>query len=1112
MNPRIPGGFFVLHSNLAERLLDLLVELMARYPLPPLEKEVFLVHNATMAQWLEVQLSHKWGICAGVKFVSPNLFLHQLHQKRRVITGDLDEDQNEQSLTWQILKLVPKIDSLRTHFSALSNERQKFQKARRIALHLMEYQMYRPDWLHDWLTGKEVLRLNQQSLPVPESQLWQVQLWQLLNIESSDEQKASWPIHVLAKTLQFVKNSPEQADFPQRICVFGGLRLSPYMLSLLQALSPRSQVFLTVINPCQEDWVESWHLSGSSSDTLTDVIHPRLPSLLLDGGKPIRDYLLQLNSLELLEHHHLQRIDIFDNPPIAGESTLLGQLQARVRTLATHHPSPLKPVDESIQFVSCHSIYRELEVLHDQVLRWLQQDPHLRLQDIHIAIPNLVEVTPEIQAVFGRYAISDNRFIPYAIAETQSKDPIQTCLPKLLLINKSKMDIDEFFDLLSEPVFVEKYTLESDTLLFLKEALYEAHARWGLDAQHRLAQGLGHPFAENSLLYGINRLLMGEITGPCDSINWSETQSSQGFFPFATDLGIDSDVLTMVAQFWHLLKTWSETLNHVHSAPDWRDTLTTLLTFTFNSDFPALANYLSSLQTWVNQCQSSGYNTAMTLDLVYESWLLPLTQTTHYASTPYGKLQFSDIGLMRGIPCKILCMLGMNEQVFPHLTPPSDIDLIALSGMPKLGDRSHLEDDRELMLLALLSARQKWYLSWSGNNEIDDSPSLPSILVQRLQDEIQLIWGNQALPSFIQKHPLQAFSLKYFDATYPNFTFSKEWQGLHKPQSNSTSWPKNSARPETPIGNLPPVNMTSLYEFWRDPIKAYVQTHWHAGFTKPPKVYELNESMAINPLQEFHLFNELFATILYHEERLQPRDAIDSLWRNWQINQSLPVGAAGQHGLAICKEKFFNWYHDWQTWRSQNTRLDLPRAKLEYVFQDIKLVLNLPWSGLHLKNVDTTQYCWLTAQSLNEKKPSSTLYKLFPYWLEMLFFAALGYPQAGVVISPGQKLTLPIPPLAPLKDILSFWRQGQTQIMPLPIRTAVQGALATLGDHSNQTVMDTYEGTNFTEGEKLKLLGFGRFYERLADLQQDPLYAEGIEKIYNPFTSWAQTVVGLESV
>jgi exodeoxyribonuclease V gamma subunit len=74
---------------------------------------------------------------------------------------------------------------------------------------------------------------------------------------------------------------------------------------------------------------------------------------------------------------------------------------------------------------------------------------------------------------------------------------------------------------------------------------------------------------------------------------------------------------------------------------------------------------------------------------------------------------------MRSIPFKVVCLLGMNDGVYPRALPPLGFDL--MSANPKRGDRSRRDDDRYLFLEALISAQSKLYISYIGRSIQDNS-------------------------------------------------------------------------------------------------------------------------------------------------------------------------------------------------------------------------------------------------------------------------------------------------------------------------------------------------------------------------------------------------------
>ena len=136
-----------------------------------------------------------------------------------------------------------------------------------------------------------------------------------------------------------------------------------------------------------------------------------------------------------------------------------------------------------------------------------------------------------------------------------------------------------------------------------------------------------------------------------------------------------------------------------------------------------------------------------------------------------GGVTFCALMPMRTIPFAVVCLVGMDYDAFPRDTPPLSFDLIARA--PRRGDRSRRNDDRYLFLEALLAARQRFYVSYVGQDIQDNSDRPPSVLVSELLDALEKGYGVKA-EGLVTKHPLQAFSPAYFTEGTGFFSYARE--------------------------------------------------------------------------------------------------------------------------------------------------------------------------------------------------------------------------------------------------------------------------------------------------------------------------------------------------
>lgn len=98
----------------------------------------------------------------------------------------------------------------------------------------------------------------------------------------------------------------------------------------------------------------------------------------------------------------------------------------------------LDPDDRSITIHVCHSPQREVEVLHDQLLAMLQEDPDLTPRDIVVMVADIDTYSPFIQAVFG--SATGERYLPYAISDRRARQshPVLQAFITLLSLPDSR--------------------------------------------------------------------------------------------------------------------------------------------------------------------------------------------------------------------------------------------------------------------------------------------------------------------------------------------------------------------------------------------------------------------------------------------------------------------------------------------------------------------------------------------------------------------------------------------------------------------------------------------------------------------------------------------------
>ena len=89
---------------------------------------------------------------------------------------------------------------------------------------------------------------------------------------------------------------------------------------------------------------------------------------------------------------------------------------------------------------------------------------------------------------------------------------------------------------------------------------------------------------------------------------------------------------------------------------------------------------------------------------------------------------------MRSIPHRVVCLLGLDDGSFPRHIERDGDDLTSRN--QKVGDRDVRSEDRQLLLDALLAARDHLVVTYSGRDERSNLPRPPAVPVGELLDVV----------------------------------------------------------------------------------------------------------------------------------------------------------------------------------------------------------------------------------------------------------------------------------------------------------------------------------------------------------------------------------------
>jgi exodeoxyribonuclease V gamma subunit len=613
-------------------------------------------------------------------------------------------------------------------------------------------------------------------------------------------------------------------------------------------------------------------------------------SLLSSWGQQGRDYLHALERFDQPENalSVMSKQTFFVDPAEQACASRLQKIQSDILNLNAmpEHPENL-PDDGSIQMVQAHSAQREVEILHDQLWAWFDENPTWKPADVMVMVPDMASFSSHIQAVFGRFPVNHPRHIPFSVADTTPRQvPLVQALEFLLNLPEARVTLSEWLSLFEVSAVRAKFQMDEADVHTLKNWLQAAAVRWGLNPTHRQKWGVpsNMPHAQqNTWAYGLQSLILGYAAGQAEG-----SEAWQGVLPLPQVSGLSAFKVGYLAQWLEAVSISLAQLNATHAPAEWCAVMHDLMSRFFEADNEAdermLLRLKQELTQWQSLCEQAGLSEPLPLTVVREHWLSGLESTGLKQRFFGGGVQFSTLMPMRAIPFKGLCLLGMNDGAYPRQSTPRDFDLMATHWLA--GDRSRREDDRYLFLEAFLSAREKLYISWQGRRSTDNQKMPPSVLVAQLRDTFKARFSPE-LDAVLQ--PLQAFSAKYFEPHSKFFTYADDWEAAQKidAELKSASHATATAHSEFPaISEWPLLECTRLL---KQPVEVYWRSRLGVLLQGPEEALLDDENFALSGLDRYTLGRHL----------LEAED-IELQLEAEKLRGQLPMGASGQ---AVLKQQ-----------------------------------------------------------------------------------------------------------------------------------------------------------------------------------------------------------------
>jgi exodeoxyribonuclease V gamma subunit len=857
-------GLSIYTSNRMEILAEQLAQII-RKPLPsPLAPEIIVVQSRGMERWISMRLAEFNGISANCSFPFPNAFLESIFKK---VKPDLPEISpfDPAVLTFRLMRIIPQclnlngFENLKSYLADDNNQLKLFQLSGKIADLFDQYLVFRPELIFTWEEKKE-----NKNPPYT----WQARLWQELIGEIGIWHRARLRQKLFQKIQQL---SLDASTLPARVSIFGTSYLPLFHLQVFAELSRLIEINFFIVDPCREYWAD---IVSDQEIKKISRKHPRIAEniewyhfekgnrLLASMGSQGRDFFDLITGFDCEYHEH------FEEP---AEQSLLAGLQSDILNLRDREGADATGFEESedlksvsIQIHSCHSPMREIEILHDNLLAMFEADPDLAPRDIIVMTPDIETYAPFVHAVFD--AQTDEKLrIPFSIADQSPRRENRMFDGFLALLDfaDSRFGVVQVISLLEFSGIKERFGLVDSDLKIIERWINDTHIRWGIDKASRQEAGLPG-YSENTWRAGFARLLLGY------AMPGENKTMFKGILPFDNIEGSEVQILGRFLEFVDRLFLWSKTLAEPRKLSQWQKTLFALIDQFFQPD-ENTARELQMLRQALDELGNREVYADFQEDVepqVIRSYLKShLEQNNYGAGFLTGGVTFCAMLPMRSIPFKIICLIGMNNEAFPRDHQPLNFDLMAK--YPRPGDRSRRNDDKYLFLESLISARQKFYVSYVGQSIQDNSPIPPSVLVSELLDSIEKSFASSdqdILAQIVTYHRLQQFSPWYFSENSRLFSYSTEnmlaCTGANEKRELLPFFGRKLPMTLEESEKLQNVDLDSLCLFFSNPAMHLVQRRLGIRLEDEALLSDERENFELQPLERYLVGQNLVKNLI----------------------------------------------------------------------------------------------------------------------------------------------------------------------------------------------------------------------------------------------------------
>ncbi|MCS6798130.1 MAG: exodeoxyribonuclease V subunit gamma [Myxococcota bacterium] len=733
-------ALWIHRSNGLHELADMLAERIRQDRGSLFEPVRICVPARGMERWLQLRLAERTGVCAGVTFPFPRALIEWLVDRfGRPASSDGSWD--HEALVWAIARRLRAFDGLTRVDAATAIDaeradaweaRQRLRLAASLARFFDDCLVYDPERVLGWERCQTA---------------WPPQA----SLGSGSRPEGTWPLHAetdlaalwnaavelvggqhLARRASELFEAPQDRNTPAErerfaaVYLFGISTLPRLFLDVLGAVADRIDVHLFVWTPSRE-WMPDLEGADGRGERPAGSNEAETPVLLATMGRIAAGFQRALAELDAGRGED-RFVDPLEQTGCLGRApTLLERLQSAVleARVPRGERARLDAMDHSIEIHSCHGPAREVEVLHDRILAWLEADSTLRPVDIVVMCPDVETYAPFVEATFR---------VPFRIGDRPARKPggpIDALLALLDLVG-SRLGASAVLDVLAMRPIASRFGIAPADFDSIASWIEHAGIRWGWDVRHREMEQ-GPADAAGTWRDGLDGLLLGWAMDP-DAQDGAAPRWG-GLLPVGCGVeGTDARRLGSLIDACETLLPSLVRMREPCSMRVWSERLDALIRVALDpgEDAHELQALRAAIEALARAAERAGHREPIDAQAVRTRLLDWLGDRRSSRGLFARGVTVCELVPRRLVTARVVALLGVSDRVLPRADLVQPVG--SSSGAARGARPSSADDDRHAVLAALLGARDRFFVSYVGQSIADGGRLAPSALVADLID------------------------------------------------------------------------------------------------------------------------------------------------------------------------------------------------------------------------------------------------------------------------------------------------------------------------------------------------------------------------------------------